>query len=176
LGELKNMGMIFTETALKNVAVTSLITITNYDQYQGGGTEDDTEDRTVNGTGTRSLKKERTHIVSGVGKPRELKPSFTPPTLDEVTAYCKERNRGVDPEKWFNFYEAKDWMIGKNKMKVWRSAVHTWEKDDSTTASTTQPSSAVTMHTIDPRLSARLAKRREEERDDEERQLTAALV
>jgi len=50
-----------------------------------------------------------------------------PPLLEDVKAYCKERGKGVDPEKWYNHYEAKGWMIGKNKMKDWRAAVRTWE-------------------------------------------------
>ncbi|WP_202946767.1 hypothetical protein, partial [Rhodanobacter denitrificans] len=53
---------------------------------------------------------------------------FTPPTLEEVAAYCQERNNGVDPQKWYDFYAAKGWMIGKNKMKDWKEAVRTWEK------------------------------------------------
>ena len=52
---------------------------------------------------------------------------FVPPTIEEVTAYCKERNRGVDPIKWWNFYDAKNWYVGKNKMVRWKSAVITWE-------------------------------------------------
>lgn len=52
---------------------------------------------------------------------------FAVPKIEEVTAYCLERNRGVNPEKFWNFYEAKGWMVGKNKMKSWKAAVHTWE-------------------------------------------------
>ena len=52
------------------------------------------------------------------------------PTLEEVIEYCKERNNGVDSNKWFNFYSAKGWLIGKNKMKDWKAAVRTWEKKD----------------------------------------------
>lgn len=55
---------------------------------------------------------------------------FTPPTLEEVAAYCQERNNGVDPEKWTNHYAAKGWMIGKNKMKDWKAAVRTWERSE----------------------------------------------
>ena len=55
---------------------------------------------------------------------------FTPPTIEEVEAYCKERNNGVDPQKWYDFYSAKGWMIGKNKMKDWKAAIRTWERRD----------------------------------------------
>ena len=54
---------------------------------------------------------------------------FNPPTIEEVKAYCSERNNCVDAEKWFDFYAAKGWMIGKNKMKDWQAAVRTWEKN-----------------------------------------------
>lgn len=53
---------------------------------------------------------------------------FISPTLDEVKAYCRERNNRVDPEAFINFYESKGWMVGKNKMKDWKAAVRTWEK------------------------------------------------
>lgn len=53
---------------------------------------------------------------------------FKPPTLDEVVSYCKERANNVDANKFIDFYTAKGWMIGKNKMKCWKSAVRTWER------------------------------------------------
>lgn len=52
---------------------------------------------------------------------------FVPPTVEEVRAYCEERHNDVDPEKFVAFYDSKGWMIGKNKMKSWKSAVITWE-------------------------------------------------
>ena len=55
---------------------------------------------------------------------------FQPPSLEEVQAYCKERNNKVDPERFINFYESKGWMVGKNKMKNWKACVRTWEQRD----------------------------------------------
>lgn len=54
---------------------------------------------------------------------------FTPPTIEEVEAYCKERNNTVDPETFINFYESKGWYVGKNKMKDWKACVRTWERN-----------------------------------------------
>lgn len=52
---------------------------------------------------------------------------FTPPSLEEVQAYITEKNyTGFTAEEWINFYEAKNWYIGKNKMVNWKSAVNTW--------------------------------------------------
>jgi hypothetical protein len=55
---------------------------------------------------------------------------FVPPTVDEIKEYCLERNNNVDAEKFYDFYQAKGWMVGKNKMKDWKACVRTWENRD----------------------------------------------
>lgn len=54
---------------------------------------------------------------------------FTPPSLEEVKAYCEERRNKVDPEKWFDHYSANGWKVGKNPMKDWKASVRYWERD-----------------------------------------------
>lgn len=54
---------------------------------------------------------------------------FTPPSLEDVQSYCLERNNSVDPQAFIDFYESKGWMVGKNKMKDWKAAVRTWERN-----------------------------------------------
>jgi len=56
------------------------------------------------------------------------KGSFVKPTIIDIKQYCKERKNNVDAETFFDFYESKDWLIGKNKMKDWKACVRTWEK------------------------------------------------
>ena len=55
---------------------------------------------------------------------------FTKPTVEEVRAYCRERNNNIDPETFIDFYESKGWMIGKQHMKDWKAAIRTWERRD----------------------------------------------
>ena len=55
---------------------------------------------------------------------------FKKPTLDDINNYCFERKNNIDAETFFNFYESKDWLIGKNKMKDWKACIVTWEKRD----------------------------------------------
>lgn len=55
---------------------------------------------------------------------------FIPPTVDEVAAYCQERDNGLDPETFVDFYASKGWMVGKNPMKDWKAAVRTWERSE----------------------------------------------
>ena len=56
------------------------------------------------------------------------KGSFVKPTIIDIKEYCIERKNNVDAETFFDFYESKDWLIGKNKMKDWKACVRTWEK------------------------------------------------
>ena len=56
--------------------------------------------------------------------------AFSKPTIEEITAYCKERGNGIDAQTFYDFYESKGWMIGKNHMKDWKACVRTWERKD----------------------------------------------
>jgi len=55
---------------------------------------------------------------------------FKKPTIIEIVSYCKERNNNIEAEAFFDFYESKDWFVGKSKMKCWKSAVRNWERRD----------------------------------------------
>jgi hypothetical protein len=67
-----------------------------------------------------------------IGKDRKEKKekNIIPPTLLMVCNFCNMRENNIDPEQFINFYNSKGWMIGKNKMKDWQSAVYTWEKNN----------------------------------------------
>ena len=55
--------------------------------------------------------------------------NFIPPAVEEVRAYIAEKAYSVDADRFVDFYTAKGWMIGSNKMKDWKAAVRTWERD-----------------------------------------------
>ena len=86
------------------------------------------------------LGKDRDRIELGEGSigednedsaaPPPTRKRFTPPTVDEVRAYCQDRQNGVDPQRFVDYYTANGWMVGKNKMKDWKAAVRTWEQKD----------------------------------------------
>lgn len=65
------------------------------------------------------------------------KKRFTPPTIDEVKAYCSERNNEIDPEQFVNFYQSKGWKVGNQPMKDWKAAIVTWEKREQKEKKTT---------------------------------------
>ena len=79
----------------------------------------ETETETRNG----SIEKEN------IAKEKVAKaPTFKKPTLEEVKAYCQERNNVVDAEKWIDHYTANGWKVGKNPMRDWKATVRTWER------------------------------------------------
>ena len=139
LSLLESLQMI----QVNGTAYGTLVTIENYTKYQRDGTSDGTTDGTSDSTsdGThikkdkkdKKVKKDKNIYNSAHARVRHGDGvsinRFIPPDVPEVKAYCMERGNDVDPERFVNFYEAKGWMVGKNKMKDWRAAVRNWERN-----------------------------------------------
>lgn len=62
--------------------------------------------------------------------PQKAPRRFTPPSVEEVAVYCRERGNSVSPQRFVDFYAAKGWRVGSAAMKDWRAAVRTWEDRD----------------------------------------------
>lgn len=106
----------------------TLITIVNYGVYQ----DENIEQRNSNRTVTDTVTERRPTTNNNINNENNInkKNIFVPPTLEDVKTYCQERNNQVDANKFIDFYSSKGWMIGKNKMKDWKAAVRTWEKEE----------------------------------------------
>lgn len=55
---------------------------------------------------------------------------FSPPTVDEVRAFCMEKGYNVDPERFVDYYTSNGWRVGKNPMRDWKAAVRTWNRKE----------------------------------------------
>lgn len=57
-----------------------------------------------------------------------------PPTFQMVKEYALERQAAgrptVDPQRFFDYYESKGWMVGKGRMKDWQAAFRNWERTE----------------------------------------------
>ena len=113
---------------LDKLRETSRVSSAKYREKQKVLTGDVTSDTDV--TASDHTDKEKEEDKDNIGGKSKR---FIPPTLEEVTAYCKERYNGVDPVAWWNFYNSKNWMVGKNKMTTWKSAIVTWERKNGLT-------------------------------------------
>ena len=78
--------------------------------------------------GIPSIDKNRLDKNSIEEKENIKRKRFEKPTIEEITEYCKERNNGINANAFYDFYESKDWYVGKNKMKDWKACVRTWEQ------------------------------------------------
>jgi hypothetical protein len=77
----------------------------------------------------RNLSKVDIAIKEVREEQRSTEKSSVRPSLEEVLEYCRERKNHVDPEKWFDYYSANGWKVGRNAMKDWKAAVRTWERN-----------------------------------------------
>lgn len=64
---------------------------------------------------------------------------FKKPTIDEIQQYCNERNNGINAEAFYDFYESKNWYVGKNKMQDWKACVRTWERRNPKAVAKSEP-------------------------------------
>ena len=112
----------------------SIITVKNWNVYQQVNKQITNKQQTNNKQiTTKQEERIENKELFVVGK-KTTTTKFIPPTIQEVSDYCKERNNGIDAERFWHYYNSKGWKIGKEPMKKWQSAVITWEKQDTKSA------------------------------------------
>lgn len=114
----------------------TIINITNYRAFQ------DIPDDRVNEQVTEQVNKQMNEQVNNqvteqVNHNRTKKQSnketkkqvFIRPSLDDVRQYASENSLSVDPERFYDYYEANGWTInGKAQMKDWKAAMRNWSR------------------------------------------------
>lgn len=53
---------------------------------------------------------------------------MTPPTLEQVEAYCREKDLQVDPQFFWDYYEADEWKSQGRPVKSWKQKLLTWHR------------------------------------------------
>lgn len=86
------------------------------------GTETETETGTIINNNKSSCNSECIETHSRSKK-------FVIPSLEQVKAYCEERNNRVNAERFYSYYQSNGWKVGKNPMKDWKAAVRNWESN-----------------------------------------------
>lgn len=62
-----------------------------------------------------------------VAEPKQKTTRFVKPTVEEVKEYCKERDNGINPQQFVDYYETRGWKTKSGPIKDWKAAVRTWE-------------------------------------------------
>lgn len=128
LSKLEKSGEINKQTTNRY----SIITINKYNDYQEINKQTTNKQQTNNNIIIKNNKnntKKEINIKENISKDIQKK-VFKKPSIEEIQKYCNERNNNVDADRFYNFYESKGWMVGKNKMKDWKAAVRTWEQKE----------------------------------------------
>lgn len=133
LEHLKTTG----EVTIKPTNKYSLITLVNYRKFQDihdASTSTSTSTSTSNRPATDHIVTKKPYeqieqdIMEVADAPPAKKKRFTPPTVDEVKAYCAEIGSSINAEYFIDYYEATGWKVGRNPMRDWRATVRNWTK------------------------------------------------
>lgn len=93
---------------------------------------EETEDE--GGLTEETIKEKKRKEIKGKEIERESKEKplkrFSPPSVEDVEAYCDERGNRVDAQTFVDFYSSKGWKVGNSPMKDWKACVRTWEQRD----------------------------------------------
>ncbi len=121
----------------------SLITVVNYDEYQGGVLNFSTQPSTLHNTlpSTQPSTQPSTNIRNKEKKERKNSlarsvrvSEFSSPSLDDVKSYANERGASESlANDFYDFYESNGWKVGKNAMRNWKASFNGWirrHKDD----------------------------------------------
>jgi hypothetical protein len=76
----------------------------------------------------QSDKKNEKIVSKSEKKEGVLVSKFTPPNLEEITAYFREKSAPeIEAQKFFNYFESNGWKIGgRSPMKKWKAAANNW--------------------------------------------------
>lgn len=73
-------------------------------------------------------KGEEKKIEEKKGERKKKGQTFVRPGVDLINIYSVEAGLGIDAQAFFDFYQSKGWMVGKNKMKDWKAAARNWSR------------------------------------------------
>ena len=101
-------------------------------------TEPETETLYKRKPKTKTNRKDNTDVLS------KKSSQFIPPTLEEIKAYCRERNNSVDPQVFFDYFDTSGWIDGNgNPVRNWKQKMITWEGRQHSTNKPSATSSGV---------------------------------
>jgi hypothetical protein len=90
-------------------------------------TNDNKTEQTASNSPKEKEKEKEKENKKDVMEPQKR---FTPPTVEDVRAYCTERGNNIDPEYFIDYQTARDWVLSNGKRaKDWRAVIRTWEKN-----------------------------------------------
>ncbi len=115
------------EIASKSQARSTVITVLSYDSHQDNDKPDDKLMTMKSQADDNEIATDKNVIMKECKNDKKITRRFTPPSDIETVAYFVGKgSTNVEAEKFWLFYDSKNWMVGKSKMKKWQSAASGW--------------------------------------------------
>ncbi len=54
-------------------------------------------------------------------------PLARPPKKEQILEYCRSHGLSVDPQRFFNYYEARGWQLPTGPVRNWQACLESWE-------------------------------------------------
>lgn len=106
-----------------------VISITNYDKYQSA--EQQVSNKRATSEQQVSTNKNDKNVNNDKNESKAPRAQFKAPTQIEVENYFLSKGFTFEDAKresvkFYSYYDSKGWLVGKSKMKNWKSAVTGW--------------------------------------------------
>ena len=154
---LSNLLLTGEIRATKKIGKVVVISIVNYDKYQGEGQQNGNEraserattepnqpiekstaesipaDKEKEKESTKEKEKEKEYIKYSLSLSLSHKPYHTP-TLDEVREYERVSELGKDPDAFYKHYEEEGWKANGKKIYSWQRLYQNWQEPEKSVA------------------------------------------
>lgn len=108
----------------------TLLTVVNYGIYQSTRYTNEAGNEATDEAASEAGNEAQTRMIKNVKNDKregQAPHSFLPPSRQDIEAYCREKNYCMDAQLFIDYYDARDWTLGKGqKMSNWKSAVNAW--------------------------------------------------
>lgn len=128
---LEELDMIQRESNARR----TLITVVNYGVYQDRRDTNEYTNEYTSGDSSRDTSGDssvpQTTMTNNLlnNSINKRGKNFSPPTVEEVRAYCQERNNTINPEAFIDYYASQKWKKANGRpVEDWKACVRTWEK------------------------------------------------
>lgn len=119
---LKDTGEI---RASKKIGKVVVISIPNYDKYQGEGQRKGNERASERTSKGQHIKKDK-NIKNTLSLTLSHKP-YAIPTIEEVREYERTSGLGKDPDLFYKHYSAEGWKAQGKKIYSWQRLYDNWQ-------------------------------------------------
>lgn len=78
----------------------------------------------------KNLFSQNTGVTTGAAKTNSERRVVSWPDREEVWKYCEELDSAVDPDKFFDYYDNRQWQTASGPVYDWKALFRAWDKKE----------------------------------------------